>query len=199
MRQMVNGIEYLEIIQNKLAGFQNRTDNIPTESEFSIAAVLIPLAIQNGELVVLFTKRSANLKHHQGQISFPGGRMELCDRSLVDTALRETNEEIGIRPELVEILGSLAPTITPSGYYIYPYVGYLKDLEGLKKNLDEVEKIFCIPLGWLLEPENLYQEDYQPSQGEIHKVWFYKEYDQERVWGITAGIMHKLIEVIFEH
>lgn len=193
---MDDGINNLEIIRSKLADFQSNTEEIPTESEFSIAAVLIPLTIQNGELMVLFTKRSSQLKHHQGQISFPGGRMELCDQSLVDTALRETNEEIGIKPELVEILGSLAPTITPSGYYIFPYIGYLKELENLKKNIEEVEKIFCIPLVWLLESQNLYQEDYQRERGDFGKVWFFKEYDHELVWGITAGIMHQLIEVI---
>ena len=187
--------DFVERIKNKLSKNQGN-HAIPTESEFKIAAVLIPLTFRNQEPFILFTKRSVKLKSHSGQISFPGGHMDLCDHTLVDTALRETQEEIGIKPELVEILGSLLPMISPTGYYIFPYVGLLKDLEGLHKNINEVEKIFYIPLRWLMDPENLYQADYHFSTVEVHKVWFFREYDEEQVWGITAGFTRQFIEVL---
>lgn len=190
------GKKYLNHIKIRLSAISIEKHTIPAESEFNIAAVLIPIALRNGELEVLFTKRSDQLRHHRGQISFPGGRMELRDCSLAETALRETHEEIGIKPELVEIIGSLQPYVSPSNYYIYPYVGFISDLNELQKNINEVEKIFCIPLSWLLEPSNSYQEDYQPSFGKAHKVWFFMRYEDEQVWGITAGITHQMLEII---
>ena len=191
----LNQPDLVDQIKARLSNHEHNSA-IPVECEYKIAAVLIPLAFIDQAPVILFTKRSAHLKSHRGQISFPGGHLELSDQNLIDTALRETQEEIGIKPELVEILGSLKPVISPTGFYIFPYVGFLTDLEGLNKNIEEVEKIFCIPLQWLMDPQNVYQEDYHSSSGEVHKVWFFREYDEEKVWGITAGFMHQFIEIL---
>jgi 8-oxo-dGTP pyrophosphatase MutT (NUDIX family) len=160
------------------------------------ASVLVPLTFHNRELVVLYTHRSNNISRHRGQVSFPGGMEELGDITYLDTALRETAEEIGVPPQQVEVFGKLQPMDSPSGYLIHPYVGFIMELNDLHKNSAEVEKIFCIPLKWLLKRGNLRQEDYRSPLGEIHKVWVFKEFDGERVWGITAEITRRLLEKI---
>lgn len=160
------------------------------------AAVLVPLTFHADELVMLFTHRSNTISRHRGQVSFPGGMEETIDLSYVDTALRETREEIGILPAQIEVFGRLADLSSTSGYLIHPYVGFIKDLNGLQKNIQEVEKIFCIPLRWLLSEGNLSQEDYRDSSGVVHKVWMFAEYQGEKVWGITAEITRRFIETI---
>jgi 8-oxo-dGTP pyrophosphatase MutT (NUDIX family) len=160
------------------------------------AAVLVPLAFHADELVMLFTHRSNHISRHRGQVSFPGGMEEASDKSYVDTALRETHEEIGILPANIEVFGRLTSLASTSGYQIYPYVGFIKNLNGLEKNIQEVEKIFCIPVNWILKEGNLSQEDYIRPHGEIHKVWTLKEFDGEKVWGITGEITHRFIENI---
>ena len=160
------------------------------------AAVLVPLAYHADELVLLYTHRSNFINRHRGQVSFPGGMEETSDKTYADTALRETYEEIGILPDHIEVYGRLPLLVSTAGYPIYPYVGFIKDMNGLQKNSDEVEKIFCIPLKWLLADGNLFQEDYRGSRGDVHKVWIFKEYDGEKVWGITAEITRRFIEMI---
>ena len=160
------------------------------------ASVLVPLAFHKNELMVLYTHRSNHISRHRGQVSFPGGMEETGDITYLETALRETYEEIGIRPEHVEVFGRLTSLVSTSGYLIHPYVGFIKDLNGLQKNPTEVEKIFCIPLEWILVEGNLALEDYQSSSGDIHKVWALKDFNGEKVWGITGEITRRFIEKI---
>jgi 8-oxo-dGTP pyrophosphatase MutT (NUDIX family) len=111
------------------------------------AAVLIPIVDRPDGLSVLFTRRSAKLKHHSGQVSFPGGRMEVCDVDIVETALRETGEELGIHPHQVEVAGFLSPIATLTGYAVTPVVGLLADDTRLTLDHTEVESVFEVPLG----------------------------------------------------
>lgn len=186
------------ILQIK-ARFSPNANPEETPASFSdslAASVLVPLALHNDELVLLFTHRSNTISRHRGQVSFPGGMQETSDPTFVDTALRETQEEIGIQPKQVEVFGRLPALVSISGYPIYPFVGYIHDLNGLHKNIDEVEKIFCIPLNWILGEGNLFQEDYHASDGTVHKVWTFKDYHGEKVWGLTAEITRRFIETI---
>ena len=188
---------YLEIINKKVQPAERFTNIIPDATGgLTRAAVLIPLAIKQDELMLLFTRRSTAVNSHRGQVSFPGGQLEPGDRDLRDTALRETCEEIGIKPTAIDVLGVLKPLKSSTGFHIYPYVGFIHDLNGLRKNDLEVDKIFCIPFEWLIKADNLDQEDYIPPDGSLHKVWVYRTYDGERVWGITAQITKQFIDLL---
>jgi 8-oxo-dGTP pyrophosphatase MutT (NUDIX family) len=160
------------------------------------ASVLIPFTIHDQALVIIFTRRTTTVNSHQGQVSFPGGMIEKQDLNPLSAAFRETEEEIGISADSIEMIGSMQPIETSTGFYIYPFVGFINDLNGIHKNLHEVDRIFCIPFEWLHDPYNLKQEDYtDPIRGK-HKVWAYSEYDGEKVWGITALILKTLLDTI---
>ncbi len=182
----------LQLKLNKIPEDQKRVTLPP---DVKTASVLVPLAVHDEELVVLFTHRSYHLNSHSGQVSFPGGMKEDWDSDAATTALRETEEEIGIKPKKIEILGRMKFLKSHTGLIIYPFVGFIQDLNGLQKNLDEVERIFCISYAWLSSPKNLFQEDYLRPGGEIHKVWTFKEYEGEKIWGITAEIARQLVSL----
>ncbi|MEQ8206706.1 MAG: CoA pyrophosphatase, partial [Woeseia sp.] len=118
------------------------------------SAVLIPIVERREGLTVLLTERAAHLKHHPGQISFPGGRMELSDRDLRETALRETQEEIGVGPEQVAVAGYLTPLPTVSGYAVTPIVGLVDANVVLRIDQREVAAAFEVPLEFLLDSTN---------------------------------------------
>jgi nudix motif 8 len=112
------------------------------------AAVLLPLCIINEQASILFTVRSRNLRNHQGEVSFPGGFHEQSDKDIITTALRETNEEIMIEPDTINVLGLLNPTTNKTlSTEVTPVVGFLNELnpENFKWNPDEVEDVFTIP------------------------------------------------------
>ena len=183
-------------IRQKIPPIQGQDEPAVSSNGNQAAAVLVPLTFHADELVMLFTHRSNTISRHRGQVSFPGGMEEALDKNYVDTALRETHEEIGILPAQIEVFGRLAALASTSGYLIHPYVGFIQDLNGLRKNNREVERIFCIPLAWLLRGGNLSQVDYRSSDGVIHKVWTFAEYQGEKVWGITAEIARRFIETV---
>ncbi len=185
----------LEEFKRKLRNHSDGSCRNRADKPESKAAVLVPFAYHHSELVILFTHRSHTLVSHRGQVSYPGGMHEPTDQTMQATALRETEEEIGISGRNIQILGQLDCIQSHTGTLIFPFVGFIDDLNGLKNNLDEVERIFCIPYAWLSDPRNLHQEDYQRSNGEIHRVWSFNDYDGEKIWGITAEITRRLIEL----
>ncbi|MCX8126509.1 MAG: CoA pyrophosphatase, partial [Dehalococcoidia bacterium] len=124
----------------------------------SPAAVIVPVFCEAGECHIVFAKRSQNVAFHKGQYCFPGGRPYAGETSLLATALRESHEEVGIRPEDIEILGELDDQVTTSGYIVTPFVGYLRHPYQLMSDGCEVEEIINIPLSYLLKPENWHQE-----------------------------------------
>lgn len=162
-------------------GFRERL-----RDRLSPAAVLIPILERPEALSVLFMRRSARLKHHSGQVGFPGGRMEAGDADLVATALRETHEELGIRPRQVEVAGFLAPIPTLSGYAVTPVVGLLAGEPRLTLDRIEVEAAFEAPLGYFLDLANRKQRS-----GDEDRVAFPLEFRFEghRIWGVTASIL----------
>jgi coenzyme A diphosphatase NUDT7 len=125
--------------------------NIKSKSENNHirSAVLLPLVELYGETHLLFTLRSASLERHSNQVSFPGGLLERTDNSLLETALRETLEEIGIDNKEIQVIGQLNSQRTTSEGFIYPFIGIISSLANLKRNELEVENIFYIPLIWL--------------------------------------------------
>ncbi len=151
------------------------------------AAVLVPLVEHQNGLTVLFTQRTDHLNDHAGQISFPGGRMEAADSGPVDTALRETREEIGMDPDYVQIVGCLDHYETGTGYLVLPVVGFVRP--GFQLVLDEFEvaDVFEVPLSFLLDADN--------HRTAIHRVrdmdlsFHVIEYEKRYIWGATAGML----------
>jgi 8-oxo-dGTP pyrophosphatase MutT (NUDIX family) len=187
-------------IKEKVAKYswntQNLRKNMFSDESLHNSAVLVPLVIQNDQLSLLFTHRSNSLERHSGQVSFPGGIIEKGDKSIVDTALRETREEIGISGENIEVFGQLVPFNTSTGYFVYPVVGIIDSLKNINRNIVEVDRIFCIPLSWLCTPEHSRLEEFISPDGKARNVWYFDPYDGELLWGITAKITHDLLELI---
>lgn len=151
------------------------------------AAVLVPVISRGSELSVLFTRRTDHLYDHAGQISFPGGRAEPHEKNAAQTALRETEEEIGLAADRVEILGSLGEYVTVTGYRVTPVVGLVRTPLELKPDEFEVAEIFEVPLGFLLDPSN-HQRNSVIHLGQLRQ-YYAMPYRQYYIWGATAGML----------
>jgi len=158
------------------------------------AAVLIPLLLKEGGLSVLLTQRTNHLRDHAGQISFPGGRMDPEDRSPNETALRESQEEIGLDPERVEIIGHLPQYLTVSGYSVTPVVGLVKPQAEYVLDAFEVADVFEVPLDFLLNPANHQVRLWQSDQG--GRRFYSMPYENRFIWGATAGMLRNLYHLL---
>lgn len=159
------------------------------------AAVLVPLVMHQDGLTVLLTQRTAHLIHHGGQISFPGGRMEEGDPDPEAAALRETEEEIGLPPSAIDVIGRLDDYATMTGFHIVPVVGLLRPPLTFKPDEFEVAEIFEVPLSFIMDTANHQVQSRLLPSGD--KRWFYAIPYQERyVWGATAGMLVNLQEVL---
>ncbi len=154
------------------------------------ASVLVPVVTRPGELTLLLTRRTAHLKNHSGQIAFPGGGAEPGDASPEATALRETEEEIGLEPARVEVLGRLSDYHTRTDYRVTPVVGLVAPPFELQLDAHEVEEAFEVPLSFVLDPAN-HQRHRREFQGRT--VPFYAiPYRDYYIWGATAGMLINL-------
>ena len=163
------------------------------------AAVLIPLLLDQEDWKFLFIKRTHHQNdRHSGQVAFPGGRADSSDPALQFTALRETEEEIGLNPVDVEILGQSCPITTVTDYEVTPFVGILPWPYPLKLSKIEVEKTILIPIDWLTDPKNHQVKFWKPdpSAAEEIPVIFFKEYLGDILWGVTAQIVVDFLELI---
>ncbi|MCS6886510.1 MAG: CoA pyrophosphatase [Acidobacteriota bacterium] len=181
-------------LAQQLAG---RRKNFLTDLELTPAAVLVPLFMRGGEVHVLFTKRNSSLRKHAGQISFPGGRHEPSDGSLLETALREVQEEIGLRREHVTILGELDDMITTTQYRITPFVCTFPYPYEFKLNFAEIDSLIEIPLKTLRSPEVIEQRHHTFLDRYRVKVYYY-HVEPEPIWGATAHILKGLLDIIDE-
>jgi 8-oxo-dGTP pyrophosphatase MutT (NUDIX family) len=158
------------------------------------AAVLVPLVERSGGFTVLLTQRTADLKAHAGQISFPGGRLEPDDANAEAGALRETEEEIGLARAHVEVLGRLDPYLTVSGYEITPVVGAVTPPFDLKRDPIEVADIFEVPLGFFLDAAN-HQRHSRIANGTT-RAYYAMPFGERYIWGATAGMLINLYDVL---
>jgi len=158
------------------------------------AAVLMPIVSHESGLTVLFTQRTAHLKDHPGQISFPGGRVEPQDQGPMQTALREVHEEIGLSPELVRVAGYLKPLAVVTGFAVTPVVGFVEP--GFQLVLDdfEVAEVFEVPLAFLLDDANL-KRSKRSVRGTTVPVVEY-QYRQYRIWGATAQMLRVFTKIM---
>jgi len=158
------------------------------------AGVLILFYPRENRLHLVLTRRTERMDHHQAQISYPGGRCEPGE-SLEQTALRETEEELGVSPEDVHILGELTPLyIPPSNYCIYPFVGITDSRPEFVPSEKEVAEVIEVPLDHLLDTRNI-KEEIWVIRGESIRVPFYS-YSGHKIWGATAMVLAELLEMI---
>ncbi len=158
------------------------------------AAVLVPLVEHDEGLSVLLTQRTAHLAAHAGQISFPGGGVEQGDDDAEDTALRETEEEIGLPREHVDLLGRLDTYVTRTGFRVTPVVGLIRPPFTLRPDPYEVAEVFEVPLSFILDPAKRERRSAE-FKGALRHFWAFP-YGQRFIWGATAGMLVNLCDVL---
>ena len=160
------------------------------------SAVLVPFVKIDHFWHLLFTRRTNTVSDHKGQVAFPGGARDHSDQNPIDTALRETFEEIGIERKSIETISALPSMQTITHYYITPIIGFVEWPTKIKLEEGEVERVFTIPISWLADDNNHEKRLYEGPGNIKRNVIFYKQYDGEIVWGITAAITQCLISLI---
>ncbi|MGH9399777.1 MAG: NUDIX hydrolase [Thermoanaerobaculia bacterium] len=156
------------------------------------AAVLVPLFVREGGLWVLFTRRTETVEHHRGQISFPGGTEEPQDESLFATAMRESEEEIGLARGDAIPLGSLSPMVTSTSFYVEPFVAAIPQPYVFRPQESEIAEIIEAPVAALSDPAIL---EKKPFPGRPEPVLFY-HYGRHVIWGATARILAELLDAL---
>ena len=172
----------------------NDLDQPPVE--LRAAAVLVPLVDRAGVLSVLLTQRTDDMPSHAGQIAFPGGRKQAEDPSLVVTALRETEEEVGIDRSFVEVVGPIDTYVTRTGYAVTPIIGFVRPAFTLRPDPREVADIFEVPLAFFLDPANhhIHSRTWQGRE----RRYYAMPYGERYVWGATAGMIKNLYHILAE-
>ena len=173
-----------------------------TERKLRKAAVLIPIIERDGQANVLLTQRTEHLSSHSGQIAFPGGKIDEGE-SNEQAALREANEEVGLNPADVEILGTFGNYYSGSGYSVAPVVGMVKGIPELTINENEVADVFEVPLSFLMDSTNHIRESRIWREKEI--TYYTMPYQdtsidppvERRIWGLTAGIIRQVQDRLY--
>ena len=173
------------------ASFQYAADESPIP-----AAVLIPIVHRHGRLSILLTKRTTHLKHHAGQVSFPGGRVSEEDNGRQFTALRETEEEIGLRLDESSLIGKLPEYDIRTGFRVTPIVGWVESPFDCTIDPYEVESIFEVPMELVLGLEN-YEMSSNVSGLEL-RYYYRLPYQGYEIWGATAGMLRNLATALIE-
>lgn len=165
-----------------------------TNSTARHACVLVALVQHAQSLHLLLTKRTDRVEHHKGQISFPGGMVDEGDKSPQHTALRELEEELGIPPSSVSIIGQLDDIHIPTGFIVTPVVGFIDHPIDVKTSNDEVDEILLIPFEKFSDP-SLRRLETRQLKGAMRQVYFYDVW-KEPVWGATAHIIKQLTDLV---
>ena len=186
----------LETLRRKIEAVLAERPRRVVEQEGLIPAAVLLLLTNRGGPHVVFAKRTEDVTHHKGQFSFPGGIVETRDGSRLETALREAQEEIGLSPSAVDILGTLDDTETrATQFVITPFVGMISRPVSYTPDGKEIERVLEVPLEALLDPANVRVEMWE-RDGEVHPVYFY-EYNGETIWGATARILKQFLDLVF--
>lgn len=181
-----------EIYQSRIRSIRHKASL--ELGSFVPAAVLIPFYEKNSEPFLLFAKRTQTVRHHKGQISFPGGAYEPNDPDLRHTALRETEEEIGLDQSHVNILAELDDMFTPTCFRVTPFVGTIPYPYSFKINPHETAELIEVPLRHLLIESN-HRIGYRMFQNRIYEIHYY-DYSEHIIWGVTGQILNDLLKKI---
>ena len=190
-----------EFISKKLAeAEQNAVDSdgyaefpVKPETRLKCAAVLLPLTYYKNEWHVLYTRRTDRVESHKGQVSFPGGACDEGETTPEQTALREADEEIGMKPNDVKVLGRLSRLITISSFRVSPIVGVIPWPYAFKVAGVEVARVFTIPLLWLANRNNYWEFSLRESE---RSLIAYHPYDGELLWGATARMTVNFLKTL---
>jgi 8-oxo-dGTP pyrophosphatase MutT (NUDIX family) len=191
-RRLVNTTAPADAVTEALARLPAGVAEVWFKKPLVAAAVLVPLIQRQDSLSVLLTRRTEHLHDHPGQISFPGGRIEADDADIVSAALREAQEEVGIAPDFVRVVGFLEPLAVVTGFAVTPVVGFIKP--GFKLQLDafEVAEAFEVPLPFLLDDTNLVISS-RNVRGIDARLYEYR-FEGRRIWGATAQMLKQLVD-----
>lgn len=167
----------------------------PAGARYKEAAVLIPVVARQPQAAVILTLRTASLRDHSGQIAFPGGKIGPEDGGPAATALREAEEEIGLPPSSVGVIGYLPAYLTGTGFRVVPVVGRVEADHPLAVNPEEVDAAFEVPLSFLMSPENhrIGSREFRGIMRQFYEMPFGDRY----IWGATAGIIRALYERVY--
>ncbi len=185
--------ELEKLVQEKM---KDRKPLILNHPNFVYSAVLMPIFSENQELKFILTKRTESLKKHRGEISFPGGRKDKRDTSLEETALRETDEEIGVPPGKIKIIGRLDDLFTITRYIITPFIGVITEEVKCCSNGREVAELLYVPLEVFLHKDKFAERNI-PKNGADFPVYYYY-WNNYEIWGATAHIINQFMEILFD-
>ena len=168
---------------------------LPSDRPFPEAAVLMPIT-RSDEPQLVLTLRASHLSTHGGEVAFPGGRRDPGDHDLLRTALRESEEEIGLPPGLVEVVGPLSPLVSRFGIKVTPYVGVVPDFVEYQPNDAEIAAVFSVPLAFFREDprEVTHRIDYQGRSWYVPSY----QYNDYKIWGLTAIMVVELVNLLYD-
>jgi 8-oxo-dGTP pyrophosphatase MutT (NUDIX family) len=176
----------LKLITEQLADLPIER-SLPIDDEMGEAAILLALVSDPDDPKIILTKRAEHLNSHRGEVAFPGGKWEEDDTDLLMTALRETEEEIGLHPSSVEVIASLPANFTRYSMRVRPYVGVIPPGLSLEANPDELDAVFYVPLRYLLDPSNLTVDHFTgPDYSLNMPCYIYQGY---RIWGFSLVVL----------
>ena len=175
-------------------GDHDLNPGMPKPEKLKPAAVLVPIVDRPDGMTILLTQRTDHLNDHAGQIAFPGGRAEPTDRNLQATALRETEEEVGLTRDRIELVGQLDIYVTRTGFEVTPVVGIVNPPFPVKPDPFEVADVFEVPLSFIVDPDN-HVQDSRIHNG-VTRLFYVLPYEGRYIWGATAGILVNLSEVL---
>ena len=180
-----------ESLRQKLQSHPYRTLNAGLPQ----AAVLIPLMQAESGLELIFTRRSSHMSTHSGEVAFPGGKKDEDDPDLQWTALRESREEINLAPELVQIIGRCGSVVSRHGIEVTPFVGAITATPDLQANTRELDRIFSVPVDFLLSQDNLKTDLWQLTNRTYRMPSF--QYGEYPIWGLTAIMLVEFLNIAF--
>jgi 8-oxo-dGTP pyrophosphatase MutT (NUDIX family) len=160
------------------------------------ASVLMPIVARDDGMSLLLTQRTAHLYDHAGQISLPGGRVDESDTSAIDTALRETEEEVGLHRRHIEVLGTLPDYFTGTGFRVTPVVSLVQPPFDLRADPFEVAEIFEVPLAFLMDGMNHQRRTVELPNGLGHRTFYAMPYERFFIWGATAAMLRNLFHFL---